>query len=99
HDKIYSLSLHDALPILADRPWKSRATGMAPLIPAPTTAPCSTNLPRRGTAGQTRAGPGLKLASTRVSRPTCPFSLLSIFLNRMRSEEHTSELQSRENLV
>src|SRR3712207_8569686 len=66
--EIYTLSLHDALPIfrpVAERRWRSAR----PLAPPPTAA------------------------STRCSRPPRPGP------RRPRSEEHTSELQSRQYLV
>src|SRR5690606_41402549 len=68
---IYTLSLHDALPIY---PHRVRA-GRAP-VPHRATRPGR----RRGVEG---AGHGVA--------PGLP--------RRVRSEEHTSELQSRENLV
>src|SRR3712207_8736618 len=69
--EIYTLSLHDALPI------SPRAAAASPSISAPTAGAAS---PRRSTA------------SSRASRPT-PIA------TRTRSEEHTSELQSRQYLV
>src|SRR3712207_7884474 len=70
--EIYTLSLHDALPISATSPCRSR------------TAPARSSSPT-GAAG------------TRRRRPTTAPSPRST--RRTRSEEHTSELQSRQYLV
>src|SRR2546421_9814721 len=68
--EIYTLSLHDALPISRDRSDGNR------------TRPCSRPVPCPGTrsSGSARAG---------ARSP----------IRRGRSEEHTSELQSRSDLV
>src|SRR3712207_6996409 len=71
--EIYTLSLHDALPISATRSARSaRSTS--------TTRPAA------------RSGPPCTPACSAPRRPSCR-SL------RPRSEEHTSELQSRQYLV
>src|SRR5690606_39458178 len=77
---IYTLSLHDALPIFpspcaarADRRWRCR--------PA-----CRWRPPRPPSRRCGCRGPGPSPRARRRARPA-------------RSEEHTSELQSRENLV
>src|SRR5690606_41400748 len=80
--QIYTLSLHDALPISTSTsstaPPSSRSIRSATAAwPAPASPPCSAARPPPGAAPRPRA------ASCR----------------RPRSEEHTSELQSRENLV
>src|SRR5690606_41138904 len=66
--EIYTLSLHDALPISASRTM-------------PETRSRSSSLP---------------LSTIRISAPN---SIAARASSAMRSEEHTSELQSRENLV
>src|SRR5690606_39644857 len=73
---IYTLSLHDALPISRTgfSPWGSRWT------------PRSSRWNRSGSTGPRVDGRASR------SKPPCCWS-------RTRSEEHTSELQSRENLV
>src|SRR5207302_8989800 len=60
--EIYTLSLHDALPISPQQGMTAAPAGQAPLDPS-------------------------------LQHPRCVFQILK------RSEEHTSELQSRENLV
>src|SRR5690606_41707734 len=80
--ELYSLSLHDALPIYTGRGRRRRA---APARPGRRRAP---RAPRRGAPGGP-GGPG-----PRRGRPCgCAAS------SATRSEEHTSELQSREKLV
>src|SRR2546428_9120020 len=68
--EIYTLSLHDALPILSDRKLASRLGASA------------------------REGVGEVLGS-----PEEYASRLRLLLESTRSEEHTSELQSRSDLV
>src|SRR3712207_8535570 len=74
--EIYTLSLHDALPISPALTWSSAATGWR------------SSRPR---------------ASRRSCRPrpasTCTASCSSTPCAASRSEEHTSELQSRQYLV
>src|SRR5690606_42131576 len=88
---IYTLSLHDALPISADVP-AARARVRAPDHGA-----------RRVLAGHHRLHPGHEEpppGSRRVQAhlpPRCAARLREGL--QRRSEEHTSELQSRENLV
>src|SRR5436309_4362181 len=67
--EIYTLSLHDALPIFRGDP-----SGMAP--------------------ARTGAGCALQVLQSECARRRTHAGAL-----RLRSEEHTSELQSRENLV
>src|SRR5690606_39825196 len=89
---IYTLSLHDALPISCMRRTKGE-TNRA------NTAKAETGLPGRHTMGLPCAWaratglPGFILTRHRSSSPPA-FSMAGL-----RSEEHTSELQSRENLV
>src|SRR5207302_3328934 len=70
---IYTLSLHDALPIF----------------------------PKPFPAGRVRRGENFHWKPRRQSpvRQFSPCSLLKGARRKLRSEEHTSELQSRENLV
>src|SRR5690606_40573936 len=77
---IYTLSLHDALPICSFRvvPWNGK--GFVADVPRPASDP-DAHAARLGRAH--RAGDG-RARRDRVL---------------LRSEEHTSELQSRENLV
>src|SRR3712207_8702366 len=80
--EIYTLSLHDALPICcgaAGRGRRGRACSCRSriLLPAPARLPAGARGPRRRPPGPLRRGP-------RRGR---------------RSEEHTSELQSRQYLV
>src|SRR5690554_7709786 len=70
---LYTLSLHDALPISPSRPDPDRRC-------------CPDSRPR---------GPAAPLGAP-ASRPTTPASRSR---GRSRSEEHTSELQSRPHLV
>src|SRR3712207_7091008 len=78
--EIYTLSLHDALPISANLAWKSR--------------PCST--PRR--CQPVRFAPATNCPSRSASSATiCPEKPTAP--SEPRSEEHTSELQSRQYLV
>src|SRR5690606_41296559 len=83
---IYSLSLHDALPIW----WRAAATTPSTLLPRP---PATGRVSARGsTANRWRScGTHQTCHSGRtMSRKRS---------SNTRSEEHTSELQSRENLV
>src|SRR5690606_41912683 len=80
---IYTLSLHDALPISTRWPTS-----------------------RRWTASASSCGPGngcwWSAPADRGRAPCCwrwPGSSPAPWRRRFRSEEHTSELQSRENLV
>src|SRR5690606_41704896 len=86
---ISSLSLHDALPIsrlgLGRRDDARRAGSGAP-----------PRLPRGHALGQ-RSQPGDDRADGRGGGRSAPVRRAE--LRRRRSEEHTSELQSRENLV
>src|SRR5207302_11411715 len=84
---IYTLSLHDALPICARRRRPSRPPSAAPRGRARNCAPNRVRAwldhrPRDRLADSLRA-------------PVRPCDAAA----RRRSEEHTSELQSRENLV
>src|SRR5690606_41878252 len=78
---IYTLSLHDALPI-----WRAASTTRS-------SSTCWATSPRppRPTSSWSRTATSSPRSPT---APSCPASR-----GRARSEEHTSELQSRENLV
>src|SRR3712207_8571113 len=77
--EIYTLSLHDALPISAGSARRPHRPG-PPARPTPAGARGS---PRCFASGRSRGGIWLSSAS----------------LEQLRSEEHTSELQSRQYLV
>src|SRR5690606_41424326 len=74
--QLYTLSLHDALPICTGRPRHHGARPPSVPVPRPGLGRRAPR-PRRAGLGRRGSPPGL----------------------RRRSEEHTSELQSRENLV
>src|SRR5690606_41268294 len=74
--RIYTLSLHDALPISIPRPSRTCAGG------------CSTGPP----ASRRCSSSSATSRASRRPRSSSP-------TGSQRSEEHTSELQSRENLV
>src|SRR5690606_42015020 len=76
--ELYTLSLHDALPILARSAAKCRS--------------CS----RSSGLGMTWTGPGAPSSPASMPPPARPPAPA---MAAARSEEHTSELQSRENLV
>src|SRR3712207_9045394 len=78
--EIYTLSLHDALPICARRPWAERPGRRRSL---------------RGIQGVLRES-GPAPTSRRAGRLVPPSRTRTSF---RRSEEHTSELQSRQYLV
>src|SRR5690606_40662006 len=93
--RVYPPSLHDALPIFARKPGgikispKSSRAG-APLAQPAAKRPQSAAHPiKQQVRGQTRSP---RAAKPHVDRDECAVS-------ENRSEEHTSELQSRENLV
>src|SRR5690606_40609360 len=77
---IYTLSLHDALPISATS--KPKPSSNAPSRARKSASSCAARRP----------------ASPTCTR-TCCASTCSCIARTRRSEEHTSELQSRENLV
>src|SRR5690606_41398203 len=86
-------SLHDALPILLPR-LATRVSSPDACIPAPcafTSAPTRKVLPPSRTSTAT---PWLPVAVILV-----PIAAATLPSSTDRSEEHTSELQSRENLV
>src|SRR5436305_8531503 len=79
--QLYTLSLHDALPI---SPPATRSNDASPLSPTP--APSSFS------PETTSSGPPTATATNSI-QPRCPRA------SEPRSEEHTSELQSRPHLV
>src|SRR5690606_39955666 len=88
--QLYPLSLHDALP-LSRVGWASRPS--SPASPQPWAPPRSGSPPSSSPSSRTpceRPSP---------SSPLTPSSTLSPRDSLGRSEEHTSELQSREKLV
>src|SRR5690606_40235100 len=93
--QLHALSLHDALPISSrTRP----TTRSAPSTPS-STAPCSTY-----SWTTTRPAPHTCALCTGCASPAAMCTswrspMRSRVSVRVRSEEHTSELQSRENLV
>src|SRR5690606_41964573 len=89
---IYTLSLHDALPICPARSSPPRAA--APGAPA---APRGDRIRCRPGGGR-RGGPP-RSARRRAARAPPPRRRRRSPRSPRRSEEHTSELQSRENLV
>src|SRR5690606_41727587 len=76
---VYTLSLHDALPISWLSIWRTSVTSNAPVGPWFESAIVSPRV-----SASPRSPPTMRISS-RAAMP--------------RSEEHTSELQSRENLV
>src|SRR5690606_41957760 len=89
--ELSTLSLHDALPISVPRPRPRRGGGEGPRHARPRHRPLARRRARPHTRCADRPPDG---ARARGSRPRHgPPGL------RRRSEEHTSELQSRENLV
>src|SRR5690606_41316939 len=82
----YTLSLHDALPILAvdEHPAQGR-----------TLAGHRAHVDHAAAAGQLDEAPGLEPGQQQVAIAFGDHALGVV----VRSEEHTSELQSRENLV
>src|SRR3712207_8259532 len=87
--EIYTLSLHDALPISSARRRARGSSGSAAARSAARARAAAATPPasRRATA---RARAGTRAAPSRRTGCAC---------GRGRSEEHTSELQSRQYLV
>src|SRR5690606_41628420 len=86
----YTLSLHDALPIL------KLTTSPA----EPCTAPAARSTMGPSWASEGPANPSAATHDESASAATRKVRILLIFSSlNFRSEEHTSELQSRENLV
>src|SRR5690606_42013686 len=87
---MYTLSLHDALPI-----WNNR-TNSINRIPEGVEVRVLETLTRARSIA--RNSPQLELPLSIAAEPTTPL-VDQIQFEARRSEEHTSELQSRENLV
>src|SRR5690606_39857971 len=87
---ISPLSLHDALPICSSTPTRGacRGRGGSGACPCPSSPGCTGCSRRRRGSGRARR------RSTAAGRCSSPGPRCG-----RRSEEHTSELQSRENLV
>src|SRR3712207_8991774 len=83
--EIYTLSLHDALPI-----WtRAQETELASEVVLRTIEP----------ANDYRMGAGASRRLAGRSRRTLTLDLAAVLSVNERSEEHTSELQSRQHLV
>src|SRR5207302_3624476 len=94
---IYSLSLHDALPISY---LSFDIDALDPSIAPGTGTPEAGGLTMREAQGLVRGLRGLDLIGADVVEVSPPFDPgTNTALCGARSEEHTSELQSRENLV
>src|SRR5690606_40812384 len=93
---IYTLSLHDALPISIEG-RESVVTAIIKESTTPSCAPLANNASATGMVPKMSAyiGTPISVASTTPKGLLLP----SRVDTHPRSEEHTSELQSRENLV
>src|SRR5690606_41650063 len=89
----YSLSLHDALPISSPAFGCTKAPGAFSRRRSGGTARSETGGQRWTVSARGRREPSMGGQSLSPSAPKTRWGL------RSRSEEHTSELQSRENLV
>src|SRR5690606_40647910 len=89
----YTLSLHDALPISRPTP---RGTESSTTPPCSARSPSSTGAIERSEIGL--ATPVL-LAPDKFKGSLTAAEVAAALADGIRSEEHTSELQSRENLV
>src|SRR5690606_42080210 len=93
----YTLSLHDALPIYPPDPGRPGATVDGRIRAFARSCPATVRLKRwNPTAATIRAVDSIRGAAGCRAIAPFPDRLRSPLL---RSEEHTSELQSRENLV
>src|SRR5206468_12784641 len=92
----YTLSLHDALPILlvaVNKPWQKNAlvdNGSAVTTPR-------NNVQETNEQPANNPQPDIETARPKENARVQPSSIDNA--NRQRSEEHTSELQSRSDLV
>src|SRR5207302_4153095 len=93
---IYTLSLHDALPICSRRP-RIRQLSVRSRSPA-SIAEASPGGSRQLGCGASRMSSSLEMGK-RYALTTSPSAAAERVCEVNRSEEHTSELQSRENLV
>src|SRR5207302_10071984 len=90
---ISTLSLHDALPISDDRPRGIRRCGASLRIPG-------RDFPSLQSSESVEFFlPHPLNPQSAICDPQSRLLLLLFFFRSSRSEEHTSELQSRENLV
>src|SRR5690606_40787957 len=96
-DATYTLSLHDALPICA-RPDEALQGRARRALPLPAARPRALGLVALDALGRARAGALPRLPRGARLRRAAP-ELRAPRRVLERSEEHTSELQSRENLV
>src|SRR5690606_41232796 len=87
---VATLSLHDALPISLDDSWEDRTAN----LPTAEQFSVPSNFPEDLGAFDSQNGYDLVIAV----KPDDP-NVIFIGGTNLRSEEHTSELQSRENLV
>src|SRR5690606_41134377 len=93
---IYTLSLHDALPISRlerETPLRQRASAYSKLVANRTRSVTDSLRSHKTRNGKLRSSPSVAATSCRAT-PKSPQTN-----SPARSEEHTSELQSRENLV
>src|SRR5690606_40188495 len=97
--QLYRLSLHDALPILlsSEQNYSLRIDTLSACRPlSASTTLKRTSWPWRRTR---RPRPRMARKCTKISSPLSRTIKPKPFFTLNRSEEHTSELQSRENLV
>src|SRR5206468_12446800 len=94
HHDIYPLSLHDALPISINSSgvYSGGSGGGTGFLAS--AANSSGNFSTKLWVGQAHASP-----NAQIVRPAMLFAILVNVRGSSRSEEHTSELQSRSDLV
>src|SRR5690606_40754298 len=92
-NELYARSLHDALPISRSsaRPMVSASAALNDPLRCP--RPSNDRDSRASVAGGGGSGPSSSASAMSAQRR------IAEIVSVMRSEEHTSELQSRENLV
>src|SRR5690606_39808408 len=91
---LYTLSLHDALPISPNRGFSSKTD----ILPSPVTRTSQSIMATCFASSESRPPSASSSGNSTVTAlSVSPARIPSFFLTR--SEEHTSELQSRENLV
>src|SRR5690606_40792811 len=96
--RVYSLSLHDALPISSPPRWVS------PLVESTSNTPSPSSRMEISKVPPPRSYTAIFWSVDFLSRPYAKAAavgslMIRLTLSPARSEEHTSELQSRENLV
>src|SRR5690606_41370272 len=95
---IYTLSLHDALPIFEPNEMLDRLQGkVEQAVQRAGQPPEKRKFKPHVTLARFKSHPGAKLESYFAERSL--FRAAPFEVSAFRSEEHTSELQSRENLV